>query len=64
MMGRNFSGKHTSDVETARETFIPAAPGSGMPKRTDRKTQKLTVQANMCHDGQSDDIAEKKHRRK
>jgi|LFRM01.1.fsa_nt_gb hypothetical protein len=63
-MGRSFSRKHSSDVETARETFIPAAPGSSMPRRTDRETQRLMVQANICHDGQNDDIAEKKHRYK
>ncbi|NLH97690.1 MAG: hypothetical protein GX477_10215 [Clostridiaceae bacterium] len=47
-MGRSFSGKQAADVETARETFIPLI-AAGVPKRTDRESRKLSVQANL-HD--------------
>jgi len=60
MMGRNFSRKHASDVETAQETIIPLSSAAVMPKRTDRESQKLTVQANMQQDHFIDDLSDKR----
>ena len=62
-MGRVFHVSIPVMWKQPRETFIPAAPGSSMPE--DRQGDaRLMVQANICHDGQNDDIAEKKHRYK
>lgn len=60
MMGRNFSRKHASDVETARETIIQFSSAAGVPKRTDRESRKMTVQANMQQDRIFDDLADKR----
>jgi len=60
MMGRNYSRKHVSDLETAHETVIAVNSCSIIPCRTGKESQSITVQAGMYHDVQIDDTTEKK----
>ena len=58
-MGRNYSRKHVSDLETAHETVITVNSCSIIPCRTGKESQSITVQAGMYHDVQIDDTREK-----
>ena len=58
-MGRNYSRKHVSDLETAHETVI-TVNSCHHPPQDRQESQSITVQAGMYHDVQIDDTTEKK----